>query len=751
MPRKALETGAADFEMRPTEIGRALCGIAHSNAPKSGSAPTSAESGEPKTANFPIVGIGASAGGLEAFTALLEHLPARTGMGFVLLQHLDPTHASQLTEILARTSAMPVQEARDGMAVEADHVYVMPPGKNLTLAGGSIIRFLALSRACTICLSTYSCSIGERSPKSGVRSHPLRHGFGRYVGCPSDQSGRRNHFRAGAELGKIRRHAAQRDCFRRNRFCPASGWHCQPIGNTLPPSLRAGGPGKGAERVPSEVQDLDRIFVRLRAATGIDFTNYKQNTILRRINRRMALHGVETLKAYSRLVDQKAGEAAILAQDFLVNVTSFFREPEVHERLKEIVFPALLEGRSPDDPIRVWVPGCSTGEEAYSLAIALTEFLEERTVRPEIQIFASDLNEALIDKARAGVFLENALGGVSPARLERFFVKRSRVYQVSQAIRDLCVFARHDVTRDPPFSKMDLVSCCNLLIYLGPVLQKKALAFLHYALKPHGFLVLGSSESIGTFADLFETVDRKCKIFSRKPNSARQSLDLLSGTGTPGASASARLTGEGYTPPGAVQKEAERMLLAEYAPASVIVDENMQILQARGQLDSYLQVPQGAPTASLTLMVRPGLLAGLKMAIQQAQKQNAAVGEKGLRIKEDGHFRMVDVRVSPIRSTNGKGRWFLVLFEDSKVPAKKPAKRVKAAKKGRDTDKVAEQLQQDVGRLEHELTETRDYLQSIIETQEASAEELRSSMEEAQATNEELDTAREEFRLLTKN
>jgi two-component system CheB/CheR fusion protein len=453
------------------------------------------------------------------------------------------------------------------------------------------------------------------------------------------------------------------------------------------------------------------------------------------------------MSAYSRLVEQNSGEASILAQDFLVNVTSFFREPDVHRKMREIVFPAWLEGRSADDAIRIWVPGCSTGEEAYSLAIGVTEFLEEHAVRPSIQIFATDLSEAVIEKARAGIYPESALSAISPERLERFFVKRNRFYQVSQAIRDNCVFARQDVTRDPPFSKMDLISCCNLLIYLGPLLQKKVLSLFHYALKPNGFLVLGSSETVGSLSDSFETLDRKYKIFSKIGNSARPNLELLSGGVATGMSATRRVPGDNPSPANIVQREAERMLLADYAPASVIIDERLHVLQVRGHTDPYLRVPQGSPTTNLTQIVRPGLLAGVKAAVEQVRKQNAPLSEKGLRVKENDRFRLVDVRVSPIR-TYSEDRCFLVLFEDSEEnndPARKQTKRKKSGAAAKSGDQSVERLEREIVRLERELTDTRDYLQSIIETQEASAEELRSMNEEAQATNEELDTAKEEL------
>ena len=617
MPRHAVETGFVDFELTPIEIGRELARIARTEAnnlseisgvPKSaGTLPKATLPGQPKATDFPgfpIVGVGASAGGLEAFTQLLDHLPAHTGMAFVLVQHLDPTHESQLTEILSRKSAMPVGEVSGPTRVEADHVYVIPAGKNLTIAGG-ILQTVP-------------------RPETGARNMPIddflealgkdrQNGAFAVIlsGTASDGTlGARAIKAEGGITFAQEPSSAKFDGMPRSAI--ASGvidfvltpdgiakQLTELAGHSYPHAVR----NQVSASATTDARDLNRIFVRLRAATAIDFTYYKHNTILRRIKRRMALRGIEGLDQYARLVEQDRAEAIALAQDFLVNVTSFFREPEALEMMRQIVFPTWLERKSSDDPIRIWIPGCSTGEEAYSLAIALMEFLDEHTAHPGIQIFATDLSESVIEKARAGLYLENAVSGISPARLERFFVKRDRVYQVSQAVRDLCVFARHDVTRDPPFSKMDLISCCNLLIYLGPVLQKKALSLFHYALKPHGYLVLGSSESVGAFPESFETIDRKYKIYAKKGTSARLSFDSLPESLTREMAARPRIPGEGPGSGSSIQKEAERMLLAEYAPASVIIDDAMHVLQVRGQTDAYLQVPQGAPTTHLTPMV----------------------------------------------------------------------------------------------------------------------------------------------------
>jgi two-component system CheB/CheR fusion protein len=733
MPSEALKSGCVDLELTPVEIGREIAKIARE------------ENSDGKASKaFSIVGVGASAGGLEAFTLLLEHLPPNTGMAFVLVQHLDPSHESQLTEILARKSSMPVREVHGPTVVEADHVYVIPAGKNLTISGGTL-------------------QIVPR-PETGTRNLPIDEflqalardhqnlAFGVILsGTASDGTlGVRAIKAEGGITFAQDPHSAKFDGMPRSAI--ASGT----IDFVLPPegiarqlvelsthSYLQTRPGHMPGVITSDVRDLERIFARLRTVTGKDFSYYKDETILRRIKRRMALQGVEKLSDYSQLLERDLTEAGVLAQDFLINVTSFFREPEVHRGLRQMVFPAWVEGRPPTDPIRIWVPGCSTGEEAYSLAMSLIEFLEAHAVHPEINIFATDLSDAVIEKARAGVYLEGALAGISTERLERFFVKRDRVYQVSQTLRDMCVFARHDIIRDPPFSRMDLISCCNLLIYLRPVLQKKALSLLHYALKPRGFLVLGISESIGPLAESFDTIDRKYKIFAKKASGSRLAFDLRAGAAAE-AGVAPRLAVENAGSTGIIQREAERMLLAEYAPASVIIDEAMHVLQVRGQTDAYLQVPQGPPTALLTSMVRPGLLAGLNNAVEQARKQNLPFIAKGLRVKEGDRFRVVDVRVSPIRGAQGRDRCFLVVFDDA--PEFNAASATEGKRNRPEGDsQVVDRLQQEIARLEQELIGTRNYLQSIIEAQEASAEELRSANEEAQANNEELDTAKEEL------
>jgi two-component system CheB/CheR fusion protein len=688
---------------------------------------------------FPIVGVGASAGGLEAFTQLLEHLPATSGMAYVLIQHLDPTHASQLPEILSRKSAMPVSEIRGETRVEANHVYVIAASENLRIEKGILqpvarptetgvrnmviddfFESLALDRgnlAFGIVLSGTASdgTLGLRAIKSeGGITFAQEPGTAKFDGMPSSA------IAAGAV----------------DFVLPPEGIAKQLLALAGHPYLNHRGEQPAEAEKAAAEGDLNPIFGVLRAATGIDFTYYKHNTILRRIERRMALHGIDGLNEYSRKLRHDRGEAKILAQEFLINVTAFFREPETYRVLHDVVFPTLIEGRAADEPIRIWIPGCSTGEEAYSLAMALTEFLEENDASFGMQIFATDLSDPVIERARSGVYMDNALGGVSAERLRRFFVKRDRIYQVSPAIRGVCVFARQNLTKDPPFSKIDLISCCNLLIYLGPVLQKKAISLFDYALKPGGFLVLGSSESVGTYGDSFEVVDRKQRIYSKKRNAVHHSWEEIS-AGSPGLGLSVPQSGaENSSPLKNIQKFVDRMLLAEYAPAGVIVDDALHVLQVRGETSHYLQIPPGEPTTDLTRMVRPGLLAALRSAIRKARQQGIQVKETGLRVQGAGEARSVDLRVSPIRDPNSKEPCFLILFDEA------ARRKTPAAKK---TAKSPLRAAEEVARLEEELRATRDYLQSIIESQEASAEELRSANEEAQATNEELDTAKEEL------
>ena len=457
-----------------------------------------------------IVGVGASAGGLEAFTELLNHLPADTGLAFVLIQHLDPSHESHLTELLSKASKMPVSELKGETRAEANHVYVIPPRSNLSISGGVLHTLPRPESGRNLPIDSFFCALA--ADRGGNALGVV------LSGTASDGTlGLQAIKAAGGITFAQDRRTAKFDGMPGSAL--AAGvvdFELQPAGiarQLVAIARDSRDPIELGEVSDQPVAELAKILRLVRSATGVDFTHYKHSTLGRRIKRRMALRGFETLEDYSRELERDRDEVNALSESFFVTVTAFFREPAVFEELKKSVFPALVENRGPDDPLRIWVPGCSTGEEAYSIAICLMEFLEVRKLSLGFEIFATDISEAAIEKARAATYTGAALAHVSPQRLARFFTKTERAHQIAKAIRDVCVFARHNVTKDPPFSRLDLVSCCNVLIYLGPVLQRKLLSTMHYALKSTGFLVLGPSESIGTLSDSFLQVEKTHKIY----------------------------------------------------------------------------------------------------------------------------------------------------------------------------------------------------------------------------------------------
>ena len=478
-------------------------------------------------------------------------------------------------------------------------------------------------------------------------------------------------------------------------------------------------------------------------------------TIRRRIHRRMVLHGSDKPENYIAYLQENPAEARALADDLLICVTSFFREPEALEALAAKVFPEILKGRSPENPIRIWVAGCATGEEAYSVAICLTEFLERSGANVPFQIFATDISERAVEKAPAGIYGMPALAEVSPARLKRFFVKANGGFRIARSIRESCTIARQNIVKDPPFHNLDLITCCNVLIYFGPVLQRKALATFHYALKPGGFLMLGPSESVGPLSHAFSPLDKKLRLYSKQPGADPLNLHVLAGELTEARDSVAAAAGGQTRVALDVQKTAERMLLAQYAPAGVIVDDALNVVHVRGDTGAYLQVASGEPTYSLLKMAREDLVVALRTALLKARQRKAAVSQQ-VEVTENGQMREVHLKVVPINGTGGgTGRadalHFLVLFEGAQpaappVPVQDEAKRPKAAANEPAGAKTAgPRGARENARLKQELGATREYLQAIIEEQEASTEELKSANEEAQASNEELETAKEEL------
>jgi two-component system CheB/CheR fusion protein len=716
--------------------------------------PSSTPSAQPEA--FPIVGVGASAGGLEAFTELLHNLPQTTGMAFVLVQHLDPTHGSVLREILARTTKIPVIEVTDAMAVKRDHIYVIPPNANMVVERGTL-RLVprTLTRGQHMPINYFFQSMAE---ELGTRAIGVI-----LSGTASDGA-------EGCTAIKVAGGItfAQDEASAKYTSMPRSAVNAGGIDFVLPPKLIAQeltriGKHPYITRMHAEEAELGRemntLFSLVHRATGVDFTHYKQTTLQRRINRRMVLHKLEKLSDYLAYIKQVPSELDELYRDLLIHVTSFFRDTQAFEALRAIVFPKLLQNRKPtDSPVRIWVPGCSSGEEVYSIAIVLLEYLWEHAATlplasaagKEVQIFATDLSEQALDRARSGLYAESSVVEVSPERLKRFFVRLDGGYQINKAIRDMCIFAKQNVANDPPFSNLDLISCRNLLIYLGQTLQKRVIPTLHYALKPDGYLMLGESESLGSYADQFTLIDKKNKIYQKKKTSPLTAARLF--TYVTDMDYSSRKSNQsklgksetGFT----VEKEVERILSSRFVPASIVVNEEMDIVQFRGRTGAYLEPPAGQPTFSLSKMAREGLLIDLRSALSKAKKDSTTVRKEGVRIKSNGGTREIALEVIPVRTPGSSERFYVVVFLDEAVE-----KGPQARNKGRVQKPTRKETVSARERgLNHEITQLREQLQSLIEERDTTAEEYKSANEEVlsaneelQSTNEELETAKEEL------
>ena len=702
-------------------------------------------SDEPDGPPFLVAGVGASAGGLEAYTELLDGLSATPGLALLLVSHLDPDQKSHLAPILSRVSRMPVSEVTEGMAVKVNQVYVMPPGTSMAITDGHL-------------------TLTPRPPRP-VPHMPIDHLFrslsliqkSRAVGVILSGNGSDGVI----ALQDIKAAGgvtfAQDEMTARYPSMPRSAALDGNVDHVMPPRNIAreleriashpytrqadGGPTEVAAGQPDPIVE---IITLLRVRTSVDFAHYKQTTIRRRILRRMALRGLQEPTEYLAMLRADAGEIQALYQDFLIRVTQFFRDPAAFDSLRERVFPALVNGRQAGSVVRVWVAGCSTGEEAYSLAMSLLEYLEGRPEDVSVKILATDLNETALEKARAGVYLDNIEIDVTLERLRRFFLRHEGHYQVSKRVREMCIFSRHNMTVDPPFSRIDLVSCRNALIYMDVALQRRVLPLLHYALNPGGFLFLGSSENVVGSGDLFEMVDARNRIFSRSPTVAGAAIDFNAAIAAGGR---VRPIGRDEAAPLwsalDVQKEADRVLLSRYAPVGVVADETMTVLQFRGRTAPYLEPAPGMASLDLFRMLREGLLVEVRAAIAHAKAENVTVSREGLRVSDGNAVRQVRLDVIPFKVPPSGVRFFLVLFHDLEEAA------TASPLVSPDTEMMAGDEQ--VVQLQQELAALREYLQSVIEEQESTNEELKSANEEIlsaneelQSTNEELQTAKEE-------
>jgi two-component system CheB/CheR fusion protein len=700
---------------------------------------------------FPIVGIGASAGGLEAFSELLRYLPEKTGMAFVLVQHLDPKHGSVLQEILARTTKVPVSEVTQGMAVEPDHAYVIPANTNLSLKHGVLqLGSRVLTHGQHMPIDSFFRSLAESvgpqaigvilsgTASDGTEGCRAIKAAGGITFAQDEESAKYSDMpRSAVTAGYIDFILSPKDIARE-----LGGISQHPyVSRTVPPAMEGFRGMVGAE--------LDALFGLLRDSNGVDFTNYKHTTLQRRIRRRMVVHKIETLKEYLRFIGRKPEELDELYRDLLIHVTGFFREPEAFLALRKHVYPKLFEGRKPDNPIRVWVAGCSTGEEAYSIAITLLEYLWAHTrsisqAAIAIQIFATDISETALDTARTGVYTEAAVSEISAERLKRFFVRQDGGYQVNKSVRDMCIFAKQNLVKDPPFSNLDLVSCRNLLIYLGPVLQRRVIPTLHYSLKPSGYLMLGEAESLGGFGDHFALVDKKDKIYQKRKTTARLATYFASTDYSPRRIEDAR-TGRQLPAPFTVENEVEQLLINRFVPASIVVNDQMEIVQFQGKTGAYLEPAAGHPTFSLSKMAREGLLVDLRAALSIAKKTKAAARRVGVRFQSEGKVREVDLEVLPLQGQSAQERYYVVVFQETPAPAR-------PARAGGKAKKAELPVARENDHLKREMVQLREQLGSLIEDHESTLEEFKSvneevlsANEELQSTNEEMETAKEEL------
>ena len=691
------------------------------------------------TGRFPIAAIGASAGGLAPTVELIRELGAQPGIAVVVIHHLDPTRESGLVEILSRATAMPVVAASDGVRVEANHVFVVPPNADLLLSRGALRAVprleegglhLPIDRFCeSLALDCEGLAVGVVLSGSGFDGTKGIKAIKQEGGITLAQD-------ASAAFDSMPRSAVATGCV--DFILPPAG-----LARELA-RIGAHAPSVAAPPRASDALEYRSILAAMRKASGVDFASYKDSTIRRRIERRLLLRGLTDLAAYVELLEREPDEVGKLCEEVLIHVTGFFREPEAFEVLRTHVFPKLCEDRSLDAPIRVWVPGCSTGEEVYSIAICLLEFLEERHHDSTIRVFGTDLSPTIIEKARAGTYPESITQEVSPERLERFFTKNEAGYRIRREVRDLCVFAKHDVTRDPPFSAMDLISCRNLMIYLGPALQDRVIGLLHYALKEAGFLALGSSETVRAFAG-FTALDGKNKIYARTSAAPRLSFDFATptlGIDSPRAIAAGgalqdRPGGSGSSGSSDVTREADRLALAGFAPPGVVVTGNLAIVQFRGQTGPFLEPTPGAASLDLFRMAREELRLPLRRAIDRARSTKSPAREAGVELIVGQAHRKVALEVIPFAVHSTQQRFLLVLFED--VTPEDAGKVVLAAAPaegaGSDTETA----------LRQELAATRQYLEAVIEQLEATNEELRAANEEVVSSNEELRSTNEEL------
>jgi two-component system CheB/CheR fusion protein len=703
------------------------------------------KTGTSSSSNFPVVGVGASAGGLEAFKRLIGAIPETSGMAYILVQHLAPSHESMLTEILQKSTMLSVEEITDNVHVEPDHIYIIPSNKLVTAYDGRLRLSSRPKNKKTLPIDLFFTSLAEvHGPQSiGVV----------LSGTASDgtEGLRAIRKRGGITIAQAQGSAAFGGM-------PKSAIDAGVVDFILSPEDIPGQLAKStagfhqaplpvdAEGIPAGEDTFRQLLIVLRLRKGTDFTYYKQTTIRRRIHRRMGLNKIKDVTAYLAFFKDNPAEQDLLYQDLVIPVTGFFRDPGTYEIVRQSLLPLLFTGKNAGVPLRIWIAGCSTGQETYSMAISLYEYLGQAGEGYRIQIFSTDISETSIAVARKGVYSRTEVAGLSDELLEKYFEKVAGSYHVNKSIREICVFAHHNFLKSPPFARMDLISCRNVLIYMEPFLQKRALSTFHYALKENGFLLLGHSETTAPATDLFLAFDRKEKIYTRKsvpakflPVATGRAEYSVADTEKPVRKEAGRDD---------FQKSADNLLLSRFSPPGVVVNDQLDIVEFRGATSGWLEPGPGKPSLNVLKLTRDGLAFELRNALHKAKAtQHPQVTER-IPVGTACEQRWVTVEVIPLSNTTEP--FYLILFRDSAKVAAQTGAAAGGTEVAEGRELPAESLRN--RQLEKELASLREDMRSFMEDQEAVIEELQSAneellsgSEELQSLNEELETSKEEI------
>ncbi|PKO31823.1 MAG: chemotaxis protein CheB [Betaproteobacteria bacterium HGW-Betaproteobacteria-7] len=703
-----------------------------------------ADAGHPLR-TFPIVAIGASAGGLEALEQFLSHVPPACGMAFVVIQHLDPDRKDMLSELLQRVTPMPVMPARNRLKARPEHVYVIPPNTDISILHGTLYLLDPVApRGLRLPIDFFLHALAEDRRELAVGV--ILSGMG------SDGTlGLRSIKEAGGLVLVQEPASARFDSMPKSAIAAGLAdivakaedlplriaetlQHLRPL---LPQSPRE-------SETPDQKSAFDKVCILLRNRTGHDFSLYKKTTVYRRVERRMAIHQIDRIGDYVRHLRGNPQEVDLLFRELLIGVTSFFRDPATWDYLQQQVFPELLAAHPEGNAMRAWVAGCSTGEEAYSLAMIFRESMDHlpATARHALQIFATDLDPDAIEKARRGIYPANIAADVSPERLKRFFVEESTTYRIGKEIREMVVFAPQNVIMDPPFTKLDILTCRNLLIYLGAELQKRVLPLFHYSLKPGGVLMLGSAESIGSFTDLFAPLESKARLFRRNA-SAQRSTNLEFPTRDFPNTSEPFMDKKPDPVTANLQHLADNLLLQQFSPAAVLVTASGDLVYISGRTGKYLEPAAGKVNWNIHAMARQGLRQEIALALPKALRSGERVVCPNLSIGSNGGAQIVDLTVQPITEPAALRGMVMLIFADVAAPLPAPA-----GKRGARRSERENELEQALLQKQQEVQNLREEMQSSQEELKSANEELQSTNEELQSANEELTTSKEEMQSL---